>query len=213
MAAMKVRGNAFSTATMRVLACLREKGLEFQFVPVDMSTGEQKKEPHLSFHPFGQVPVFEHGDLKLFESRAITKYIAHEYADKGTQLECQGAAMPIGLQWMEVEAQQFESPASKLVWELAVKPMYGIPVDEAAVEENTAKLAKVLDVYESRLVESKYLACDSFTLADMHHLPNIDFLMGTKAKALFDSRPHVSAWVAHITARPAWVKALTIRNN
>ncbi|XP_038681723.1 glutathione S-transferase-like isoform X2 [Tripterygium wilfordii] len=212
MAAMKVHGGVLSTATMRVLTCLHEKELEFQFVNVDMSTGEHKREPFLSLNPFGQVPVFEHGDLKLFESRAITKYIAHEYADKGTQLTCQGKALPMLLQWMVVEEQQFEPAASKLVWELVLKPFLGIPVEEAVVEENKDKLAKVLDVYESRLVQSKYLACDCFTLADMHHLPCIDYLMGSEAKALFDSRPHVSAWVEDIRARPAWAKALAIRN-
>ncbi|KAF5732674.1 hypothetical protein HS088_TW17G00204 [Tripterygium wilfordii] len=116
------------------------------------------------------------------------------------------------LQWMVVEEQQFEPAASKLVWELVLKPFLGIPVEEAVVEENKDKLAKVLDVYESRLVQSKYLACDCFTLADMHHLPCIDYLMGSEAKALFDSRPHVSAWVEDIRARPAWAKALAIRN-
>ena len=37
------------------------------------------------------------------------------------------------------------------------------------VEENEAKLAKVLDVYEKRLAQSKYLGGDYFTLADLHH--------------------------------------------
>ena len=113
--------------------------------------------------------------------------------------------------WKEVEALQFDPASSKLAWELFYKPFFGLATDTAVVEENEAKLAKVLDVYETRLAKSKYLACDYFTLADLHHLPTIQCLLGTPAKKLFDSRPLVSAWVADITARPAWSKVLAMQ--
>jgi glutathione S-transferase len=120
--------------------------------------------------------------------------------------------MAITSVWMEVEAQQYDQAASKLTWELAAKPVfYGMSSDTAIVEENEAKLAKVLDVYENRLAQSKYLGGDCFTLADLHHLPTIHYLMGTQAKKLFDSRPHVNAWVADITARPAWLKVIALQ--
>ncbi|XP_041016809.1 glutathione S-transferase-like [Juglans microcarpa x Juglans regia] len=212
MAAIKVHGTPFSTASARVLATLYEKEVEFELVPVDMRAGEHKKESFLSINPFGQVPGFEHGDLTLFESRSITKYVANEFAEKGTDLvfgDSKKKAI-IGV-WMEVEAHQFDPVATKLTWELAAKPAFGMTTDKAVVEENETKLAKVLDVYESRLAESKYLGCESFTLVDLHHLPNIHYLMGTEIKKLFDSRPHVSAWIADITARPAWSKVIAMQ--
>ncbi|XP_022727819.1 glutathione S-transferase F6-like [Durio zibethinus] len=213
MAAVKTHGSPLSTATQRVLACLYEKGVEFQFVPVNMGAGEHKSEKYLSINPFGQVPAFEEGDFKLFESRAITQYIANEYSDKGAQLLLPGSnkSMAVLQLWKEVEAHQFDPASSKLAWELFYKPFFGLATDTAVVEENEAKLTKVLDVYETRLAQSKYLACDYFTLADLHHLPNIQCLLGTPSKKLLDSRPHVSAWVADITARPAWSKVLAMQ--
>ncbi|XP_050266872.1 glutathione S-transferase-like [Quercus robur] len=212
MAAIKAHGNLISTPTNRVLVTLYEKELEFEFVSVDMSTGEHKKDHFLSLNPFGQIPALEHGDLKLFESRAITKFVACEYANKGTQLIHQDSKkMAITLVWMEVEAQQYDPVASKLVGELGIKPLLGMVTDKAVVEENEAKLAKVLDVYEKRLAHSKYLGGDCFTLADLHHLPTLQYLLGTQSQKLFDSRPHVSAWVADITARPAWLKVQAMR--
>ncbi|KAL9435713.1 hypothetical protein AB3S75_021892 [Citrus x aurantiifolia] len=210
MAGIKVHGSVFSTATQRVLASLYEKELEYELVPVDMKAGEHKKEAFLSLNPFGQVPVLEHGDQKLFESRAITQYIAQEFPDKGTELACPGKPIAPLLVWKEVEALQFDPPSSKLNWELVYKSMFGMTTDPAAVEENEAKLAKVLDVYEARLSQSKYLACDCFSLVDLHHLPNINLLLGTPVKKLFDARPHVSAWAADITSRPAWAKVLAL---
>ncbi|KAE8665467.1 Glutathione S-transferase [Hibiscus syriacus] len=213
MAAIKVHGSPLSTATQRVLACLYEKGVDFQFVPINMAAGEQKSDNFLALNPFGQVPAFEDGDLKLFESRAITHYVAHEYTGKGTQLLITGSNKEAAVLtlWQEVEAQQFNSPSSTLAWELFYKPFFGQATDAAKVEENEAKLGKVLDVYETRLSQSKYLASGHFTLADLYHLPNIQCLLSTPAKKLLESRPHIDAWVKDITARPAWSKVLAMQ--
>ena len=211
---MKVHGSVLSTAAQRVFACLNEKELEFEFVPVDMRSGEHKQPHFLSLNPFGQVPALQDGDLTLFESRAINQYIAHTYVDKGNQLICQDPKkMAILSVWMEVEAHQFDPVASKLCFELLYKSMFGMKTDDTVVEENEAKLAKVLDVYEAQLAHSKYIGGDCFTLADLHHLPNTQILMATQAKKLFDSRPHVSAWCADILARPAWLKVVAMQTN
>ncbi|XP_062025171.1 glutathione S-transferase-like [Rosa rugosa] len=212
MAGIKLHGNALSTAASRVLPALYEKEVEFELVPIDMIAGEHKKESFLALNPFGQVPAFEDGDLQLFESRAITQYIAREYASKGTPLIFPDSkTMAILSVWAEVEAHTFDPPASKLKDELAMKPFLGLATDFAVVEEFEAKLGKILDVYETRLGQSKYLGGDCFSLADLHHLPIIHYLMGTQAKKLFECRPNVSAWVADITARPAWKKVVAMR--
>ncbi|KAF2614837.1 hypothetical protein F2Q70_00009384 [Brassica cretica] len=162
--------------------------------------------------PFGKVPAFEDGDLKLFESRAITQYIAHRYEGQGTNLLqpdsknlAHYAIMAMG---MQVEAHQFDPLASKLAWEHVFKLIYGLTTDQAVVAEEEAKLAKVLDVYEARLKEFKYLAGDTFTLTDLHHIPAVQYLLETPTKKLFTERPHVNKWVAEITKRPASQKIL-----
>lgn len=145
----------------------------------------------------------------LAESRAITQYIAHEYADKGNQLLSLGSKnMALLGMGIEIEGHEFDTVASKLAWEQVFKVFYGLTTDKSVVEEEEAKLIKVLDNYEGRLSESKYLACDHFTLVDLHHIPVIQYLLGTPTKRLFDERPLVSAWVAEITSRPSAQKVL-----
>ncbi|KAK6127406.1 hypothetical protein DH2020_038849 [Rehmannia glutinosa] len=212
--AIKVHGSFFSPATMRVLACLHEKGLDYEFVPINMGTGEHKKEPFILLNPFGQLPGFEDGDVKIFESRAITQYITYTYTDKGTPLVYHDPKeMAVLFVGMQVESQHYDPPAGKLAWELAIKPFLGMTTDEAVVEEQEVQLAKVLDVYEYRLAQSKYVSGDSFTLADLHHLPTFHYLMGTRAKAVIDARPHVRAWCADILARPAWQKVIAMQHS
>lgn len=210
--AIKVHGAAMSTATLRVVATVNEKELEYEFVAVDMKSGAHKHPDFLALNPFGQVPALEDGDVKLFESRAITRYLAYAYENKGTPLlNKEGKHMAELAVWLEVEAHQFDPVASKLGWELVYKKMFGMETDAAVVEEQEAKLTKVLDVYEARLSKTKYLAGETFTLADLHHMPTLHFVMGTQVKKLFEERPHVCAWAKDILARPSWEKTLALQ--
>ncbi|MCL7039181.1 hypothetical protein MKW94_027358 [Papaver nudicaule] len=169
MAVLKVHGSAISTATQRVIAAINENGLEYELVHVNLAEGEHKREPFLSLNPFGQVPAFEDGDLKLFESRAITTHITRNYATSGTPLAPASNNPSVTVNWMQVENHQFEPVSSALTWELVFKRMFGMTTDASVVEEKEAKQAKVLDVYEKRLSH----------LVDLHHLPNLQCLMGT----------------------------------
>ncbi|XP_047969807.1 glutathione S-transferase PARB-like [Salvia hispanica] len=206
---IKVHGSVFSTATLRVRVCLNEKSLDYEFIPVDLRSGHHKQDSFLSLNPFGQIPAFQDGDLDLFESRAITRYIAHSYAGEGIPLVSSDAKKAaVEDVWAEVEAQRYEPPAAKLTWELGIKPMLGMATDDDVVKAQEAELAKVLDVYEARLAHSKYLGGDAFSLADLHHLPTLKYLMASPVKAVFEARPHVAAWVADIMARPSWQKLL-----
>ncbi|GER24745.1 glutathione S-transferase [Striga asiatica] len=214
-ASQKVYGIGPSPPVQRVLACLNEKELDYELVQIDMKAGEHKGKTFLALNPFGQIPAFEHDDLKLFESRAINNYIAFAHIEKGTPLVfTEPKKMAIVSLGLEVEAHQFDPPASQLVRELLVKPhLLGLATDEAVVTEQEAKLAKVLDVYEARLAEYKYLCGDAFTLADLSHLPALEYLMGTRVKPIIEARAHVHAWAKDILARPAWQKVVAMKNN
>ncbi|KAF5181806.1 Glutathione s-transferase [Thalictrum thalictroides] len=56
------------------------------------------------------------------KSNHITRYIAHEYANKGTKLINDiPKKMAIISMWMEVETHQFDPLVSKLTFELQMK--------------------------------------------------------------------------------------------
>lgn len=46
---------------------------------IDMQTGEHKKEDYLAVNPYGQVPAFKDGDVKIGQSNAILRYLAIKY--------------------------------------------------------------------------------------------------------------------------------------
>ncbi|CAN6302403.1 unnamed protein product [Urochloa humidicola] len=78
-------------------------------------------------------------------------------------------------------------------------------------EKRKKDLEKLLDIYEQRLEEARYLAGDNFTIADLSHLPNADRLVSDpRSRRLFESRKNVSRWWAEVSGRETWqyVKSL-----
>ncbi|XP_058083652.1 glutathione S-transferase F13-like [Magnolia sinica] len=209
--ALKVYGPPFSTCAARVLFSLHEMGVDYELVPVNFSAGEHKQPSYLATkNPFGQVPALEDGDLTLFESRAITRYIVTKHKGMGAdllRLDNPNKSALVGV-WMEVEARNFNEPISAIVHQILVSPLLGVTTDDQVVETNAEKLSKVLDVYEERLSKSKYLAGNFYSLADLHHIPYIHYFMKTPKASLISSRPHVKAWWDDISSRPASKKVI-----
>ena len=56
-----------------VLATLEYKGAAYRLNAV--APGTFRAEPHISRHPFGRVPVLQHGDFMLYEAQAILRYL------------------------------------------------------------------------------------------------------------------------------------------
>ncbi|XP_047960631.1 glutathione S-transferase F9-like isoform X2 [Salvia hispanica] len=146
------------------------------------------------------------------ESRAIIRYYAEKYRSQGSELlgktiEERGLIE----QWLDVEAHNFQPPLYDLVVQLLFNPKTGVASDPKRIQEDEEKLAKTLDVYEERLSVSKYLASDTFSLADLSHIPISNYLVTTlKKDYLIRDRKNVSRWWDDISSRPSWKKVLEL---
>ncbi|OMO50207.1 hypothetical protein CCACVL1_30573 [Corchorus capsularis] len=211
---VKVYGPPLSTAVSRVLACVLEKDVQFQLIPVNMSKGEHKSPDFLKIQPFGQVPAFQDEDLSLFESRAICRYLCEKHPGKGnTKLYGTNPLVKASIdQWLEAEGQTFNPPSSILMLQLVFAPRMKIKQDQTLINQNEEKLAKVLEVYEKRLGESRFLAGDEFSLADLSHLPNAHYLVNATDKGeLFTSKKNVGRWWGEISSRDSWKKVVEMQ--
>ena len=106
--------------------------------------------------------------------------------------------------WVDVEAHQLQPPAGAIAVECVIAPaLFGRERNQAVVDENVEKLKKVLEVYEARLAQSRYLAGDALSLADLSQFTIMHYyFMATEYATLVEALPHVSAWWKGLTARP-----------
>lgn len=198
MVNVTVYGDFKATCTQRVLMLLEELNLKYSLKKVDLMKEEHKTPELLKLNPFGKVPVIEYGDRVLFESRSILRYIAKNNIDIEDYLGNTDTDL-----WLEVESQQFNPPASKIVYEKVFKSLFDATQkpNESIVSDAVKDLEKVLDIYESQLSNNTYISGENYTIADISHIPYINMLLRCGYKELFKSRPNVYKWVKRIVKR------------
>jgi glutathione S-transferase len=136
------------------------------------------------------------------ESRAIARHVLRKHKPEllGSGSLEQEAMVDV---WLEVETHQLSPAAIAIVVECIFASFLGRERNQAAVDENVEKLKKVLEVYEARLSQSRYLAGDFLSLADLSHFTIMHYFMDTEYATLVEALPHVSAWWQGLAARPA----------
>eukprot|EP00271_Cylindrocystis_brebissonii_P023001 TRINITY_DN9183_c0_g1_i2.p1 TRINITY_DN9183_c0_g1~~TRINITY_DN9183_c0_g1_i2.p1 ORF type:complete len:187 (+),score=43.11 TRINITY_DN9183_c0_g1_i2:222-782(+) len=140
--AITILGHPISTCTKRVLVVLEEKNVtDYTVETIDVLAGAHKKPEFLAKQPFGQIPVLEDGDISIYESRAMARYVCDKYDGEGTALFGKTPKEKAAVnQWLEVEGQTFNGPISAIVVELVFKKHHGKEADEAKVAEAAAQL-------------------------------------------------------------------------
>lgn len=200
MVKLTVYGNPQATCTQRVLILLEELELKYKFENIDFNNQEQKSPDYLKLQPFGKVPVVQYGDKAIFESRAILRYIAKNNREE--EFDYFGDVFTD--MWLEVESQNFNPHASEIVYQ----KKWAEESNQQKIDEAIAKLEPVLDIYNSRLEDKNYISGNSFTIADISHIPYAYQLLKCGYKDLVKSRPNVYSWLKRIIKRPAVKRVL-----
>lgn len=200
---IKLFGHPVSTCTRKVLMTLGETETPYELTVVDLMTGEHKKEPHVARQPFGQVPVLEDDGFRLYESRAICRYLSGKANDRLVPQDRRQSALMD--QWISVEQSNFSPAAMKFIFQHVFKrPQEQAALDAAAgmIDTTYATLSKALGS------GSGFLAGDKLSLADIGFMPYIEYLQVTPQKATLEKYPEVAAWWKRISERPSWGRAV-----
>ncbi|CAE7160975.1 unnamed protein product [Rhizoctonia solani] len=213
MVTVKLHGMPYSTCTKRVWTTAKEIGVDVKIVPVDLGKGEHKSPEYIeNYHPFGIIPVLEDEDgTKIYESRAISRYLVAKYGKGSPLLPNPSDTKAYGLfeQAASIEYSSFDPSASSLAYEKVFAGMRGLKTNEELVTKYLETLNAKMDGYERILSKQKYLAGDTFTLADLFHLP-YGAMLNDIDPTVLSSKPHVKAWWADISSRDAWKAAQNI---
>ncbi len=199
---MKLYDFPFSPNCRKVRAVAYEVGVTFEHVPVDLLRGESRTPAFLARNPMGRVPVLEDGDLILWESTAIVRYLA-----TGTALipTARRAAAEVD-RWIAWQLAHLAPAMRAVAFERVVKPLTrgGAP-DAAAIEAGTADFAAVTAVLDGALDGAEYVA-GPLTIADFALAAH--YSLAEACRLDLAPFPRVSSWLARVAARDSMKRAL-----
>jgi glutathione S-transferase len=196
-----VPGSPFVRA---VQMALEEKGVAYRLQPV--GPHELKSEAYLKRHPFGRVPAFEHGDLKIYETQAILRYLDDVFPTPSFVPADPGAAARMNQIIGINDWYFFPKAAAPIVFQRVVGPvLLGLPTDETAITEAVPMARTCIAELDRLLGSQRFLAGDQMSIADLMLAPQIDFLVATpEGKNLLEGTG-LKAWLARMNARPSMI--------
>lgn len=192
---MKLLGRATSGNVQKVIFLLEELGASYEREDYGKQFGNTATAEYLAMNPNGKVPTFIDGDLVIWESNTILRYIARKSksdlypADFGDRSQVE--------RWMDWLLASLNGAYVAIF--KATKA--GDDVPAAAVTE----MGAALKVLEAHLADNPYLAGENFSLADIALGPIVHRCLGFPVDR--PSTPNVSAWHKRISDRAAFQKA------
>lgn len=202
---MKVYGHPWSINTRKTLFTLAEKGHETELILVMLPKGEQKRPEHIALHPFGKVPVLNDDGFVLYEARAINQYL--DRVLQGPTLTPSNAKEQARMeQWINVADAYFVPFAHQMIVELLFRPFLGGEQNTQAISAGRAGIQHPLDTIDTALGKSPYLAGETFSLADIHWMPYLEYLQKIGEGEAITQRKNLSGWWRRVSERPAWQK-------
>jgi len=156
------------TIMLEELLALRHKGAEYDAWLIRIGDGDQFGSGFVAANPNSKIPTLVDRSgpkpIRVFETGAILMYLAEKF---GEFLPTEAGARAECLSW--------------LFWQMGSTPYVGggfghfyayAPVKiEYAIDRFTMETKRLLDVLDRRLAESKYVAGDAYTIADIAIFP------------------------------------------
>jgi glutathione S-transferase len=163
---------------------------------------EFRSEAHLSRHPFGRIPAFEHDGFMLYETQAIMRYVDEAFAAAPLQpIEVQPFARMNQIMGI-VDSYLTPCLLSGVLYQRFVAPMLGHATDETAVTAALPRVEHCLGEIARLQSDQEFLAGDTVTLADLMTIPQLYYFKKLpEGQAQFATLPALAAWVTRMETR------------
>ena len=198
----EIIGSARSTYTRVVRMVCEEKAIDYVLTETPLGAPEL-----LAIHPLGKMPVLRHGDVQLFESKAIASYLDRSFpgVDVFPSDPCLAALTE---QWVSLVNTVMDRTLIRtyLYAYIAPKTPDGKP-DRAAIEAVMPAVREQLEILDRAVAKTGYLVGDQFTFADINLLPILDRVrLAPEGAAALAAAGHLAAYYDRHAARPSFVR-------
>ena len=196
---IRVWGRRSSSNVQKVLWTLGELDLPFKRETVGGSFGGNREADFLRMNPNGLIPVILDGDVTMFESNAIVRYLSARYR-AGVMRPAEPKALAAAEQWMEWQQSAFYPAVGTIFWNTARVP--AAKKDTAAVAEAEKQARSALMIADRHLAKHDWFAGDSFSFGDI--VMGVMYWRYVGVGGAVPDAPHLQDWFEAIKKREAF---------
>ncbi|MDX2156547.1 MAG: glutathione S-transferase family protein [Hyphomicrobiaceae bacterium] len=200
---LTIYGNDHSSCAQKVLWCAEELGLAYTLIEKGGSFGGLDDPEYVRLNPNRLIPTIVDDGLVLWESSAILCHLSAKYG-QGSLYPADPRPRGEAYKWVFWQSGTVRSAIMPLYMQWRVwKPAYR-HLEE--LERLRRAMEPVWRIVESHLSSNRWLAGDSFSMADIP--------MGIMAHWWYSfpidhfELPHMGAWHARLLERPAFRKTV-----
>jgi glutathione S-transferase len=201
MSNLRIYGVA-RTRAFRALWIAKELGLDYEHIPIDIGDLGARSPDYLAINPNGRLPAIDDGGYTLWESLAITLYLAKKHGRfYPTTLEGEAKAW----QWTLWSVQEVDRGVN--IWSLHAVRLPPEDRDPQRRAEALKVLEKPFKVLDGALAGRAYLLGDDFTVADL----NVSAVISRAIDMDLSATPRIGDWLRRCLERPAAREARALR--
>ena len=193
-----VYGASYSVYVQALRLTLWAKGVGYNLVEVDAWT-EGKQPAYLARHPFGRIPAFQHGDVRLYETAPTCRYVDEAFEGPALQPSTPSGRASMGQAISIMDNYAYRT----LVWGLYVEqvdgPRRGRRPDLVRLDAARREAPVCLAALEAISPEGEWLSGDTLSLADLHAVPMFRlFAEAPEYDELMSSHARLLKWAGRI---------------
>jgi len=192
---LKLFDHPYSQHARRVAALLQQENIPYESVHVALNEGAHRAPDYLIINPNHQVPTLVDGDVKIHESNAILRYLCHKHE----LTDWYPADLEQWLDWNQCRL-------SRSVVDIVLNKVFmGTDANQEEIARGEKNMIELRTILGDALEQSKFLAGNAATIADLSVASNISQLQ--LADAVPD-HPAIQAWYQRMCDIPGFNKTL-----
>jgi glutathione S-transferase len=192
------------TRAFRALWMAQELGLDYEHLPIEIGEAGARAPEFLAINPNGRLPFVVDDGFVLFESLAITLYLAKKHSRGGLYPNTpQGEAL--AWQWSFWAISEVDRGVN--IWSLHAVRLPPAERDAQKRDEALKVLAAPFRVLDAAVAGQPYLLGDDFTVADL----NVAAVISRAVDMDLSAVPNFKTWLMRCLDRPAARTALALK--
>jgi glutathione S-transferase len=198
-------GRLTSANVQKVVWVLEELELPYEQLTMGGPHGGNDEPEYRAMNPNGRIPTLRDGDLTIWESHAIVRYLSAEYGS-GLLFPLEPRDRAVVDQWTDWTATTFQPAWVSLFWHRVRVPP--AEQDPRRVARALSDTQRYLEIMEARLEAAAYLGGAEFSYADI--VAGVALYRWVTMDIERPELPAVEAWHKRLNERRAFRKAVNV---